>query len=119
MANEILAQISLTCTKNGVTLDQSLSLTKDMAGDEMTQNVQIIGTSAEAIALGDVSTIGYILFKNLDATNYVDLSMVSDGSVPFSKLLAGDFAMIKAASATIYAKANTAAIKLLVFAIEL
>jgi len=124
MANEITASAQLSASKNGVTLNNSVSLTvqasKDMAGDQMTQNVQIIGTSAEALDVGDVSTIGYVLIKNLDSTNFVELALDSGVSTQkFAKLRAGDFAVFPASTATIYAKADTSPCNCLVMAIEL
>jgi hypothetical protein len=119
MATEIRAQGSLSAAKNGVSVSASVSVNPDMAGDQLIGNVQAIGTGAEAIVFGDISTIGYVFLKNMDATNYVDISMVSDATTPFAKLLAGDFTIIKAASALVYAKANTAGINLQVVAAEL
>jgi hypothetical protein len=124
MANEISASAQLSATKNGVTLNNSVGLTvqasKDMAGDQMTQNVQIVGTSAEALDVGDVSTIGYVLLKNLDTTNFVQIALDSGVSTQiFAKLRAGDVALFPAATATIYAKADTANCNLLVMALEL
>jgi len=120
MANEINASISLGVNKNGLVLNGGGSKTADMAGDQGLTNVQIIGTSAEAIVLGDVSTIGYVAFKNLDPTNFVQLALDSGVSTQiFAKLLAGDVTLIKAATATMYAKADTANVNLLVTAVEL
>ncbi len=120
MANEINASISLGVNKNGVVLNGGGSKTADMAGDQGITNVQIIGTGAEAIVLGDVSTIGYVAFKNLDPTNYVELGLENTVITQnFAKLLAGDVTLIKASTATMYAKANTAPCNLLVTAVEL
>jgi hypothetical protein len=120
MANEINVQLSLVATKNGVTFQQNLSKTITMAGDEMIQNTQIIGTANEAVVLGDVAVGGYAVFKNLDATNYVELFTDSGDAQPFAKLLAGEPMLLKThPSATYYAKANTGSVKLLVFALEI
>lgn len=110
--------------KNGVTFSQAIALTvqasKDMAGEQGTQNVQIVGTSTEAIDVGDVSTIGYVLLKNLDSTNYVEVALATPATTQiFTKLRAGDIAIFPAATATMYAIANTAPVNLLVLAIEL
>jgi hypothetical protein len=119
MANEINLQVNLSANKNGALISQNLQKQADMAGDEMVQVVQIIGTSAEALSVIDVTTIGYVLVKNLDTTNYVELSTDNANANKFAKLLPGDLTLIKAASATIYATANTASCKMLVIAIEL
>jgi hypothetical protein len=120
MANEIAASVSLSVSKNGAAIASGqLSIVDDMAGDQMITNVQAVGTSAEAVNLGDVSTVGYVLFKNMDATNYVELALASDVlSQIFAKLLPGDIALIPLATATIYAMANTAGVNLLVCGVE-
>lgn len=119
MANEINVQIDLTATKNGVTFRQNVQKIADMAGDEMIQDVQQIGTTTEALTIVDVSTIGYVLLKNLDSTNFIELSTDNANTNKFSKLLPGDLVLLKASSATLYATANTATCKLMVMAIEL
>lgn len=120
MANEIQATIGLTVSKSGAAISTSGSKTADMTGTEMITNVQAIGfADAEAIVLGDVTTVGYIAFKNLDTTNFVELALDEPMANKFAKLLAGDLTLIKAATATIYAKADTASVNLLVSACEL
>lgn len=120
MSNEISASVVLTTAKNNVSVAGSGTKNADMAGDQMMSNVQIIGTSAEAIVLNDVSTVGYVLFKNMDATNYIEIALDSGVSTQiFAKLLPGDVMLIKASTATMYAKANTAACNLWVVATEL
>lgn len=121
MANEISVTCSLSASKNGAAISSGqLSDTADMAGDQMLTNVQVVGTTEEAINLGDVSTIGYVAFKNMDPTNYVELALDSLVTAQvFAKLLPGDITILKAKTATMYAKANTAPVNLLVHAVEL
>ena len=120
MANEINLTLSLAATKNGTTLQHNLSGVFTMTGDDMIANTQLVGTSNEAIVLGDVTIGGFVAFKNLDSTNYVELFTDSGNAQPFAKLLAGEPMILKShPSATYYARANTAAVRLLVAAIEL
>lgn len=119
MANEISASASLSAGKNGVALSNSFSRSADMSGDEMIANIQNVGTTAEAVVLGDISTIGFLLIKNLDDTNFVEIDAANTFDKFPQKLLAGDFVLLKPQTTTIYAKANTAACNLLVQAIEL
>ena len=120
MANEIQVQASLQASKNGVSVQNTGNKTHDMAGDQMLSNVQIIGTSAEALVLGDVSTIGYVFLKNLDSVNFVQIALDSGVSTGiFAKIVAGGIALFPAATATMYAKADTANVNLLVQAVEL
>lgn len=43
--------------------------------------VQSVGTSEEAINLGDVTTLGYVMFRNLDPTNIIDIKTGTGGSL--------------------------------------
>jgi len=121
MASEISAAVSLNASKGGATVTASGTKTADMAGDQMITNVQAVGTSSEALVLGDVTTLGYLLIKNLDATNYVEVASDTafGASDIISKLLAGDIMLVKSPVATLYVKANTAACNISVTAVEL
>jgi hypothetical protein len=119
MASEISSSASLTVSKNGITLSQAASKVIDMSGDDMLCNTQAIGTSAELVSFGEITGAPSVLFvKNLDSTNYVELGGDSGLTVFKLKLPAGHVAMFQPSSATLYAKANTAAVNLLVFATE-
>ena len=77
--------------------------------------VQDIGTSAEAVGTGDVASLGWAWFRNLDTTNYVEIGPDSAGSlVPFLKLKAGEVSgpIRLKPGITIKAQANTATVKL-------
>lgn len=123
MANEIQLSVNLVASKGGASVSGSASQVSTMAGDQMLTNVQIIGTSSEAIILGDSTTIGYVFFKNMDATNFVSISALATAvaSTSFAKLLPGDCALIKAVGnpPTLTAIADTASVNLLVVAVEL
>lgn len=124
MANEIAVSGQLTVSKGGVSLSQAFSIAggahTTMSGDQMISNVQIVGTSAEALSLVDVSTIGYVGIWNMDSTNFVEIALDSAVSTQkFAKLQPKGFALFPASTATMYAKADTANCNLLVVAIEL
>jgi hypothetical protein len=112
MADEIQITVKLTAEKNGAILArfEEINTNFDMAGDDAVGGTQIIGTSTEALAINDVAIAeAHIVVKNLDATNFVLLSMTNDSSDPFSKLSPGKFCYLPAAaSGTYYAKADTA-----------
>jgi hypothetical protein len=120
MANEITASVSLSASKDNASMTVSASKTFDMSNEDMIQATQAIGTSAEALALGDIAApAAYIYVRNMDPTNFVVLSLVSDGSTPFSKIRPGHFAMFPPPeSGTIYAKADTATVRVAVAACE-
>jgi hypothetical protein len=118
MANEINIQAYLTVQRSGA---QTIgSGTKDITqtGKIGFANVQNIGTGAAQLTLGGIGTLGYIFIKNLDATNFVQLSLDNFTQI-FAKIRAGEFCLIAANQNTIWARANTAACDLLVCAAEL
>jgi hypothetical protein len=113
MAAEITLSASLA-VDNGV-FDESLSRSGwrfDFSGTKVTKHVQSIGTSEEAIDLGEISTLGWILAVNLDNTNYVEIRLGTGASNDCIKLPAkGGLALFHAGSdmTAPYAIANTAA----------
>lgn len=119
MANEITVAVSITCTKNGATVTGTASNTITMAGEQFISNVQAVGTSNEALVVGDVSTVGWVFCKNLDATNYVEVSLDNAQADIIATLLPGEAALFKPGTTTLYAKANTAGCNLQVVLIEL
>lgn len=76
---------------------------------------QTIGTSEEALQLGELSgaTLGYAVFINRDATNFVELR-VSTGSTKFVKVKPGEVSMFRFGSGVTapFAIADTAAVSL-------
>lgn len=109
MANEIFAKASIAFEKGKIRTSHSGSIRLDVAGDRYTKIVQNIGTSEEAVDLGDIGTVGMIFVVNRDTTNFVELRPGS-GIADLIKIRPGGFAMFElAASATLYAIADTAA----------
>jgi len=121
MANQITFSINaaVTLAAGGSILGVG-STTATQAGTNNIGSVQNVGTTTESVALGDVTTIGYLFVKNLDATNYVEFDLNTPvAGTAFCKLLPGECAFIPTRQTTIYAKANTAAVDVLVCAFEL
>lgn len=108
MSNELSLIVTLNFSKGGAKLLRTENIKVDVTGDSFTGGTQSIGTSEEEIAQGaEVGTPGYLLIKNLDDTNYVEIG--STTGVYDVKLLAGEVALYRHNSGTIYAKANTSA----------
>ncbi len=80
-----------------------------ITGDTPVSVVQSIGTSDETLALGEIATLGWLIAKNLDATNYLQLGHTS-GTYSI-KLKAGEFCSFRVGSGmtAIHALANTGA----------
>lgn len=122
MANELSVQAVLSYAKGTgdarVSTNKSYSDLVNVTGDEYQQFVQVVGTSAEAIPLGDVGTAGFVMLRNLDTTNFITISTDAAAHAnPCVKLLAGEIALFRAAAAP-YAKADTAACRMEVTIIE-
>lgn len=108
MADEITVRVGLSFSKSGDSETWNPpTFTVDMAGLDSAKLTQTIGTSEEALNIGDITTAGYILIENTDATNYVEIRAGS-GAADVVKIKAGEFALFRLASSTPYAIADTA-----------
>jgi hypothetical protein len=100
--------LSVGFSKGGASVTKSKSLNVTVTGDAFTHAVQEVGTVEEELVQGaDLGTPGYVYIINLDSTNYVEIG--STTGVYQIKLKAGEFALFRHNSSTIYAKANTGA----------
>ncbi len=122
MADEIQLSLSISCSKNGASINASGNMSITMAGDQFISNIQIVGTSNEALQVGDVSTTGYVYVKNLDSTNYVEVFLDNANTYLVAKLFPGEFTLYKpggTGAANLFARANTGACNCQVIALEL
>lgn len=122
MANEISLTAGLSVNKSGQSISGILNgLAITQSGAQNIGNVQNIGTSSEALSIGDVSTIGYLYIKNLDATNFVtiDLNNPAVASSGYATLKAGEAMVIPTRRTQHYAIADTGACDVYVVALEL
>lgn len=107
MSAELLLQASLKFSKGGAVVEANFPSTYfDVSGNFGNKEVQAIGITDETLNLGDIATIGFILLRNLDATNYITVG--SDGTLYPLKLKPGEFFLGRWNAAAIHAKANTA-----------
>ena len=113
MADEITISGSLKVSNGLLTSSRSVTrLQANQAAQVSREGVQSIGTTYEAIDLGDVATAGYVYIRNIDTTNYVEIGTeASSAFAPVIRLLAGEAALFRA-GAVLFAKANTAAVKI-------
>lgn len=144
MANEISLTAKLSVTANSVTVTNATSTkTQSIDADFDVTNppalhhtLQEVGTSEEAVDLGDIDTTNatgdeyMLLLANRDATNYVDVFVkLTEGSPDTYKQIGrmrpGEFwagRMVQATAADdiggIYLKADTAACQVEVVACE-
>lgn len=113
MSAELTLRCNLSYEKSSTILELLFGpTTRDVSGTRPQRSRQQIGTSEEAVVLGDASVGGYFMAVNRDATNYVEIRPGS-GLADLVKLLPGDVCLFRLASdCTPYAIANTAACEL-------
>lgn len=108
MANELTISARLSFSKGGASVRRAENISVTVTGDAFSHEVQEVGTSEEALVQGsELGTPGYLFIKNMNATNYVEVG--STTGVYDIKLLAGEIALYRHNSATVYAKSNTGA----------
>lgn len=117
MANEITVSANLAFSKNGTRVSfGKTGLQFDVSGDDYLHQTQVIGTSEEALALGDV-TPGMILIFNTDTTNYVSVRS-GTGAANLIKIPAGEFCLFRLEASAPYLIANTASVRIEYLLIE-
>lgn len=92
MANEGTVRIQLTFKNSSKNIDFSYDsgvIEFDIAGDNIHDTIQDVGTSEEALSIGDTSVGGYVVVQNLDSTNYVEVRQ-GTGIADTLRVLAGD-----------------------------
>jgi hypothetical protein len=81
-------------------------------GADHQAGTQSVGTTEETVSwIADIGDEGYIFLRNLDATNYIQFGFST--GVYGMRLKPGEFAVLRLEpGATLYAKANTAAVNI-------
>ena len=116
MADEITVSITVSATKDGSGSFSTprLAFTTDMVGNNLVGGLtQDIGTSSETITLGDIAAAANVLvIQNLDTTNYIEVGGDSGLTVFKLKIPAGESYVIQSPTTPLYAKANTASVRI-------
>ncbi len=120
MANEITITTTIRWVRFGATLQASNTVTKSQTGTAALTNVQVIGTTSEAIVLGDVTDPAWLYLKNTDTTNDVYISTINPAAEAdaHTTLGPGDATILTTGIAAWYAKANVAPVNLVVLAFQ-
>lgn len=118
MANELTLNASMNYA-DSESADETIEVVEKLASvatKRYTKVKQNIGTSEEAINLGDISAPGWVLLRNRDETNYIEIKVATSAAI-FAKLLPGEFCFLRLGSGAQapYAIANTAACQLEIF----
>lgn len=119
MANEIRVTTEMNVRKNGFLINpgtRNKAIT--MAGDDGIQKTQLVGfAAAELVDLGEITGAPeYIQLQNQDATNFVLVGFTNPPTE--MKLKPGYTLLIPPTTANIYVKADTAACRITVEAVE-
>jgi len=118
MANELTIRAFMHFLKGDEDEDLSWPSTVTVSGTKCMKNRQTIGTSAEAIDMGDITSQGMAMFINMDTTNYVSIRAGAAES-DLIDILAGESAgPFRLATAAPYAIADTASVELKYMIVE-
>jgi hypothetical protein len=118
MANELTVSMSMQFRKGTVATGMSKTgMEITVAGDQVTHNIQEIGTTQEALDMGDITAPGYAFFYNHDATNPVELRS-GTGAADMIRLKPLEFCCFRLEATAPYAIATTAAVQLEYMIIE-
>ena len=82
-----------------------------VAGDHRMSGTIDVGTSMEALVLGDITNAGWVLLVNTDQTNFVEFNSDADGTNETGKMKPNEFAFFRMGDAhkILNLKADTAA----------
>lgn len=113
MADELTLRVNLDFEKDGTVHSLRLGPTDyDVTGTTPLRNRQTIGTSEEAVVVGDAGAGGFFMGINRDDTNFIELRAGS-GLADLIKIGPGEPCLFRLASGvTLYAIADTAACEL-------
>lgn len=117
MANEIRINGTLTYAKGNARASLAGSGTFDQTGEHYVQTVADVGTTEEELDKGDIGTIGWVSFRNMDDTNYVEIGAAT-GEYTIKLDPLEYQGPMKWNGAGIFAKANTAPCQVEYLAIE-
>lgn len=118
MANELVVSFSAAYDDAESVAEEEIvaALAITMGLKKMLKQRQSFGFASEgAINLGNLTTLGFLFFKNLDPTNFVTVKVATSGAI-FAKLFPGQFLWVPCGSGMTapYAQADTAACDCLV-----
>ena len=101
MANEISISTRLLAKKSFLNVDHNVgTVTADLSGSTSAAGIVSIPTTAGGTALSldgiTTATMGYAFFRNIDATNYIEIGVQVGGTFyALVKLKAGEVALLR------------------------
>ena len=104
-------------SKNSAVFSAESSKSESTYG-AVSSRIQTIGTSAEAVNLGDIiGTPLFLVIKHTDTANFVEVALDVGMTKKIAKIIVGRFALFVPTTGTLYIRANTAPVNVLVFAV--
>lgn len=119
MANEIAVNVSANVSNGNLkfTFSPGTVYVDQAAVGGPTPGQVVVGTTEETISLAELTTYGWVFIQNLDSTNFVEWGF--SAGVYGGKLEPGEVALFRLKhGASLRMKADTAACKVLVYALE-
>lgn len=113
MADELTLNASYSYTKDGCTISSTLlnSNKYTITGDEAVKAKMLVPTSKGVIPLGPLDSVGIVIGKNLDVTNFIEIFPDGTGLSTVKALAGEPFIFRAGASAQAPQwKADTAAV---------
>lgn len=113
-----IARIRASIELSGTNVEEQLaeSITGTLAGLGFSKSEPVVQTTETAIVMPGVTNPGWVLVKNLDEANFVELTCTS-GVYGTVKIPAGSPVLFYMDGAALYGKADTAPVQLEVFAL--
>jgi len=114
MAGTLAVGVSVQYSNNDAKFDRvPANFSVVITGDAVASGTQSVTTGAANLEKGGISTSGYLLIHNLDATNFVEVGYDDTGFKPVVKIKGGaagvgEWALFRSAQATLQVKADTA-----------
>lgn len=102
MSNEIIFNTSFAVTNGGyrTTFTEQAQYNQNAVG--AASGIHVVTTSEGDLSAGDISTNGYLILKNLDATNFVKYGPKNSGvMVELGRLKAGETAILRIAPSVV------------------
>ena len=115
MADEISITGSMRLENGNDSMQKSFSFNADQSAvGGPSPGTLLVGTSQEAVTPSDITSQGFVYFKNLDTVNFIEVGVeVSATFYPVIKLLPGEAVAVRLSpSVALFAKADTAAARL-------
>lgn len=110
-ADEITANVTFKVTKGYLDFTRAVNDTHDITASapNVSGKTQLIGTTPEQVAIGDVATCGWAFFRNLNTSNVLEIGAAdaSTNFLPLIRLAPGQYCLLPLGTNFFYAVSFT------------